>query len=193
MATLSSDPLDILLAHDDWATRLLLARCMPLSRDQFHQPFDIGLGSLHLNFTHIISVVRRWSDRLEERPVRPALHAVPGRPDIVAEAADRTPDQLLALHAAAAEDLAAVARRCRDRGLHTTISLLWPGADGTKKRYTLTRGAVLVHIATHGAHHRAQCLNMMKRLSVPGLSDNLPDPSVVDWQSETESPPVAEP
>lgn len=64
----SSDILDILLAHDTWGTRKLLELCRPLSREQFHRRFEIGLGSLHETLTHIISTMRRWSDRLENRP-----------------------------------------------------------------------------------------------------------------------------
>ena len=41
----------------------------------------------------------------------------------------------------------------------------------------LTRGAVLAHVATHGAHHRAQCLNMLRQLGVSPL----PPTSVAEW------------
>ena len=89
--------------------------------------------------------------------------------------------------------------RCCERSFWTPRSIArftavvsdWPGDDGVTKRYTFTRGTVLVHLCTHGTHHRAQCLNMLRHLNVPRLSDKLPDPSAVDWQAETESPPVA--
>ena len=77
----------------------------------------------------------------------------------------------------------------RERGLGDTVNLEWPGDDGKKRRYRFTHGAVIVHVCTHGMHHRAQCLNMLKQLKVPGLSDKLPDPSVTDWVAETETPP----
>ena len=41
----------------------------------------------------------------------------------------------------------------------------------------LTRGAVLVHVTTHGMHHRAQCLNMLRQLGTPSL----PPSSVTEW------------
>jgi uncharacterized damage-inducible protein DinB len=41
----------------------------------------------------------------------------------------------------------------------------------------MTRGAVLTHVTTHGMHHRAQCLNMLRHL---GLSP-LPPSSVTEW------------
>lgn len=189
MPNLSSDPLDILIASDSWATRLLLTRCSALSRDQFHQRFDIGLGSLHDNFVHIISVMRRWTDRLAGRTPRPVLKKLAQFPHLGGDDRDRPVDELLSLLAEAESDLKAVRQQCRDT-LHTTISVDWPGDDGKPKRYTFTRGTVFVHLCTHGFHHRAQCLNMLKHLKVPGLSDKLPDPSTVDWQADVESPPV---
>jgi uncharacterized damage-inducible protein DinB len=41
----------------------------------------------------------------------------------------------------------------------------------------LTRGAVLAQVVTHGMHHRAQCLNMLRQLGVTPL----PASSVVEW------------
>jgi uncharacterized damage-inducible protein DinB len=44
---------------------------------------------------------------------------------------------------------------------------------------------MLVHVATHGSHHRAQGLNMLRRLGLPGVSDRLPEIDVLDWQART--------
>jgi hypothetical protein len=63
-------------------------------------------------------------------------------------------------------------------GLATAIEF---ALDGTRVRST--RGAGLVHVATHGSHHRAQCLNLLRRSSVT----RLPELTVVDWQSEVET------
>jgi uncharacterized damage-inducible protein DinB len=186
----TSDLIDILLRHEAWATRSLLTLCRGLSKEQFHRKFPIGLGSLHENITHIISATRRWTDRLAGRTPRPMLHALPQYPHLSGEAKDRTPDELIALLDEAERDLAATVRASRARGLEQTLSLEWPGDDGTKKRYTFTHGAVIGHICTHAMHHRAQCLNMLRHLAVPGLSDKLPDLSVTDWFAETEMPPV---
>jgi uncharacterized damage-inducible protein DinB len=41
----------------------------------------------------------------------------------------------------------------------------------------LTRGAVVTHVATHGTHHRAQCLNMLRHLAIKPL----PPSSVTEW------------
>jgi uncharacterized damage-inducible protein DinB len=100
---------------------------------------------------------------------------------------------LLSLLDEAERDLRTVAAGLREKGgagLADTVTLDWPGDDGVTKRYTFSKAAVLVHVCTHGMHHRAQCLNMLRRLNIPGMSDKLPDPSAVDWQAETEAAPV---
>ena len=40
-----------------------------------------------------------------------------------------------------------------------------------------TRSAALLHVLTHGMHHRAQCLNMLRQLGVSPL----PLSAVVEW------------
>jgi uncharacterized damage-inducible protein DinB len=50
----TGNPLDILLAHNLWATRQLLGACSKLTSEQFHRRFDIGNGSLHDAATHML-------------------------------------------------------------------------------------------------------------------------------------------
>ena len=186
----TSDPLEVLLAHDAWATRRQVELCKQLTPDQFQQRFDIGLGSLHDNLSHVIGAVQRWTDRLHGRPPRPMLLAPKEYAHLGGPRVERTPDQLIAISAEASAELAAFARDHR-ADLGRTVVLEWPGtADRKKKRYTFTHAAVIVHVCTHGMHHRSQCTNMLKRLGVPGLSDKLPDLSAVDWQAENEIPAV---
>jgi uncharacterized damage-inducible protein DinB len=45
----------------------------------------------------------------------------------------------------------------------------------------LTRAAVFAQITTHGMHHRAQCLNMLRQLGVTPL----PPSSVAEWTFST--------
>ena len=168
-APVSSDPLDILLAHDAWATREVLAACAPLDTDAWHRRFEMGLGSLHDTLTHVVGAMLRWADRIDgpPRPLRPSI-----------EGTVRTAAELRTLLDLAESDLAASAARARSRGLDTALEVT---LGGTPHRFTL--GAMLVHVATHGSHHRAQCLNMLRRLGLPGVSDRLPEIDVLDWQA----------
>ncbi len=165
----ASDPLDILLRHDAYATREVLRACSGLTDEQWHRRFEIGPGSLHDALTHVVGAMLRWADRIDGPPteLRPSIEGI----------ARRTPAELLALLDAAESGLAASADRARARGLGTEFDVTLAG-----KTHRFTLGAALVHVTTHGMHHRAQCLNMLRHLGVPGISDRLPEIDPLDWQ-----------
>src|ERR1044071_1779261 len=154
-----SDPLEILLSHDQWATRQILDACAKLSDDQFHQRFEIGRGSLHDTLTHILAAVRVCAQLLAGQQ--------PGRR--LDEEGRRSIEELLPLADICSRELAAEAHR---RPLGEMVSRVRDG-----KTYHFTRGAVLTHVTTHGMHHRAQCLNMLRQLGVRPL----PPSSVMEW------------
>ena len=153
--------LQTLLAHDRWATLQVLDACDALTPEDFHRRFDIGPGSLHDTLTHIVSATRAWTETLTGSEPRP-------RPD--ADGQRRTSAQIRALFEDAWRELASEATR-RPRDERTTRRL----RDG--RTLQLTRAAVLAQVLTHGTHHRAQCLNMLRRLGVTPL----PPTSVAEW------------
>lgn len=156
-----SDPLQILLSHDRWATEQLLGACGRLSDEQFHRRFEIGPGSLHDTLTHLIGAMRTWTETLAAAEPRPRLETDGQR---------RTPEQLRSLLDEACAELKAHAER---RPLAELVTRRL--RDG--RTIQLTRGAVVTHVATHGMHHRAQCLNMLRHLGVQPL----PPTSVTEW------------
>ena len=89
-----SDPVEILLTHNRWATGSLLEACAALPDEQFHRSFDMGPGSLHDTMTHILGAMRGWGDMLAGREQRPRL-----------DGEKRTPRQLLELLDEIADDL----------------------------------------------------------------------------------------
>jgi predicted O-methyltransferase YrrM/uncharacterized damage-inducible protein DinB len=167
-AARSSDPLDISLAHNAWATRELLRVCEKLDDAQWHRRFDMGPGSLHDTLTHIVGAMLRWADRIDGPPqtVRASIE----------DGTRRSAAQLRALLDDAESSLAASAARARQRGLEAALDVT---LGGTPYRFTL--GAMLVHVTTHGMHHRAQCLNMLRQLAAPGVSDALPEIDALDF------------
>ena len=156
-----SDPLRILLSHDRWATAQILDACDGLTADQFHRRFEIGPGSLHDALTHVVGAMRAMTETLAGREPRPRLEGDGQR---------RTPGQLRSLFEEACREFSAEARR---RPLEETVSRRT--RDG--RTLTMTRGAVLTHVTTHGTHHRAQCLNMLRHLGV----NPLPPSGVAEW------------
>lgn len=190
----ASDPIDTMLAHNRWANRAMLELCRPLSHEQFHRKFPIGLGDrggLHLTFTHIISASGRWADRIRGvTPVRAALEPMPFAPPpgaLPPDAKDRTVDDLLELNDRFCDDLADAAAFSRREGLASTFVFTYPSKEGPKS-YTFTRVAALLHALMHAHYHRAQANNMLRHLGVPGVSDKLLDVSVVDWQGVAGEP-----
>lgn len=156
-----SDILQILLSHDRWATGQLLDACGTLAPDAFHRRFDIGPGSLHDTLTHVAGARRTWTDTLAGQDPRPRLETDGRR---------RTPDELRAALEEAWREFAAEARR---RPLDETVTRRM--RDG--RTFQMTRAAVVTHVTTHGMHHRAQCLNMLRHLGVQPL----PPSSVAEW------------
>lgn len=163
-----SDPLNILLAHDHWATAQILTVCDGLAPDQFHRRFEMGPGSLHDTLTHVAGAIRTWTDTLAHREPRP-------RPE--GDGQLRTPAQLRLLLDESYRELAAEARR-----LPLADMITRKIRDG--RTVHMTRGAVLTHVTTHGMHHRAQCLNMLRHLGVTPL----PPSSVTEWTLFGETP-----
>jgi uncharacterized damage-inducible protein DinB len=150
-------PLVILLTHNAWANRQLLEACGKLTEDQFHKPFEMGPGSLHDTVTHIIGTMRAWGDMLAGREQRDRL-----------EGEKRSVHELQALHDQVDADLQLAAK---EGELDTTVT----GERGGRT-YTFMRGAVLTHVTTHGMHHRAQCVNMLRQLGA-----DIPLNSVIEW------------
>ena len=156
-----SDVLQVLLSHDRWATVQVLEACRGLTDEQFHRRFDIGPGSLHDALTHMVSAMRAMAETLGGMEPRP-------RPD--ADGQRRTADQIRSLFDESWREFAAEAvRRPLDEMVTRRLR------DG--RTLTMTRAAAVVHVATHGTHHRAQCLNMLKQLGVKPL----PPSSVAEW------------
>jgi uncharacterized damage-inducible protein DinB len=155
----ASDPITILLAQNHWATRNLLDACDDLTTEQFHQRFEIGPGSLHDTITHILGAMRRWGDMLAGREERPRLETQ----------GPHTAQELLGLLDEIGGDLKATAAR------HPLDGIVSGSRGG--RTYSFTRGAVLTHVLTHGMHHRAQCLNMLRHLG----HEPLPPSSVLEW------------
>ena len=155
-----------LLQHNAWATRVLLERCRSLTPQQFQQRFDIGPGSLHDTLRHIIGAMLRWSDRIADQPVRASIEKNPN---------PQTPDELLVLLDRAGRELEEVASRVDRDGRHDEMMQ----AEFRPEHFT--RGTAMVHVLTHGIHHRAQALNMFRRL---GVTD-LPDLDVIEWELRT--------
>lgn len=173
---LSGDPIDILIGHNAWAFRTLLEHCRTLPPESFHQDFGIGPGSLHDNITHCLAVMERWIDRIEGKPLRPRLDGRQSGDD-PAPVQRRTVDELLAILVRTAREWSDLLPRLRPR-LAETIEVSFSG-EGP---FRFTIAAVIIHVTNHGMHHRAQCMNMLKRAGHP-IDADLDE---LEWQAAGE-------
>lgn len=165
------DLLDRLLGHDWWTTRELLLRCRELDEEALRREMDAGWGSVHATLAHVIDNVRVWTDIMGGGP---ADNSVDWR--------DVGLEEMLARHDAACADFAALARRLQAEG---RLDDLWVDTlddPPTEKSY----GGTIVHVVTHGMHHRAEVLHMLARL---GLED-LPEGDALGWEMQAGAPQV---
>ncbi|MEM9416503.1 MAG: DinB family protein [Planctomycetota bacterium] len=159
------DLLDHLLKHDAWTTRRLMALCLPLSDDELGRDFALGPGTLRKLWQHVVRNVEVWT----------ALMA--GDETIIDGApADAPLSVLIERYDHASAALFALARRITDEGRFdgTFVDHL----DHPPRNKTF--GGAILHLATHGMHHRAQALYMMRRLGI----ENVPEGDALSWENQ---------
>lgn len=160
-----SDWVDQLMGHNTWATRVLIDDAHGLPSDSLHARFDIGPGSLHDTLRHILGAMLRWADRIGARPLRESIE----------KGGNLTPQQLIERLEQADSELRAVAAEVGARdGWNEPMEFV----DGPTT-YRFSRRAAMLHVLTHGMHHRAQAVHIRKRLGLAPLGLDL---DVVEYE-----------
>lgn len=157
------DLLDRLLGHDSWTTGRLLELAETLSDRELDHEFEIGHRSVRRTLEHVVWNIECWTDLMKGRRVRP-------RP-----AGDHSIATLSQHHRSAAAELYRFARKIADE--HRLDDTFLDTLDNPPREKSF--GGVIVHLATHGMHHRAQLLFMLRRLGV----ENLPEGDALTWES----------
>jgi uncharacterized damage-inducible protein DinB len=156
------DLLDRLLGHDAWTTRQLLDMAAELTDEQLDREFDLGHRTVRRTFEHIIWNIECWTDLMKGNGVR-------SRP---------VPNQSIAVlsqrHEAASHELAQFSRVLVNQHQLDDTFLDTLDDPPTEKSF----GGVIVHLATHGMHHRAQLLYLLRRLGV----EKLPEGDALTWE-----------
>jgi len=161
------DILDRLIAHNEWATRELIERCGKLSSEEYHREMEIGLCTLHKTCAHIVGVMFVWGNMIAtDSPgeVRDLSKVCAGPEELLQE--------LSKAHSCLTDAASGV--RSENR-LDEILEQVHPR---TKMRYRCTRGSMITHVLTHGMHHRAQVLQMLRQLG----ETELPDVDVLEWE-----------
>lgn len=134
-------------AHADWCQRAILAACKTLDNAMLDRTFDMGMGSLRATLGHIFDAEAWWYSNWTEGPGK----LFPDSKNLsLADAESK--------YSVAAERRNAYIASLSDADL-TRIVGAQP-RPGVVREFTL--GVALLQVATHGNHHRAQALNMLR-------------------------------
>ena len=157
----------VLLDFDAWANERLFDACASLDDAALDRTFEMGIGSLRATFAHDLGAMIGWTGVLlgEEEPFASMREDPPWS---VETFRIRQREANAAFRSAALDgEFADVVVREREG-----------------RTYAFTRGGILAHVTTHAMHHRAQCLNMLRRIGV----ESQPESSVFQWMNA--NPPV---
>ena len=146
-----SDLIDDLYAYNDWANDKVLSLCDGLTDAQLDTPREMGFATLRATLFHILTAEKVWMERWQSVPWRP----FPIEPNGMSVDAIR--DQL--------RDVAQQRKQLIDDNRHNDFALRVSYQDSKKTPYDHLLMDLLLHVANHGVHHRAQALNYLKQFS----------------------------
>jgi uncharacterized damage-inducible protein DinB len=149
---------------DSWTTRQLFEIAADLTDEQLDYEFDMGHRTVRKTFDHIIWNIECWTDLMKARTVRARPNSKP------------TMASLVQRNEAASAEFLAFAREVTEQDRLDEKFL--DSLDKPPKEKSL--GGAIVHLATHGMHHRAQLLYMLRRLGIK----ELPEGDVLSWEEQ---------
>jgi uncharacterized damage-inducible protein DinB len=139
-----------LFSFNTWANGRVLTSAAPLSDGQLDRPFEMGEGSLRATLRHIYGAERNWFERVKA----PGWEASPRATDLSKVEDIRTAAASLAV--ARASWLAGLSAADLQRDCPFKLS--------TGEAYVSRLGDILMHVCSHGMHHRAQATNMLRHV-----------------------------
>ena len=139
-----------LFKFSDWARVRLHAAAEPISDAQLDQPFEMGVGTLRKTLSHIRDAEQWWLDNWTK-----------GRGPLFPAANEKaTVKMLSAEFDETATKRNAYISKLTDADLNRTVK----GTPRPNVVREFSLGVTLLQLCNHGTHHRAQALNMIRRL-----------------------------
>ncbi len=138
-----------LYAYNDWANGKVLSLCEGLTDEQLDAPREMGFGTLRATLFHILTAEIIWMERWQgvawrPFPTDPQGASLADIRDGLRDVADRR-SKLIAAHAS---------DQWNQRVKYQ---------DSKQDDYEQDLFPLLLHVANHGVHHRAQALNYLKQ------------------------------
>jgi uncharacterized damage-inducible protein DinB len=149
---LDADAIRRYSAYSSWAFEQALDAAAGLTAGQLDRDFEMGLGTLRKTLIHIHDAESWWQHNWRDGPVQmfPAVD--------------------VSLSPARLREMFAQTAKGRDEYIaaRTAAGLLLPTTalvrQGRKRSFPL--GVTMLQLCCHGTHHRAQAVNMLRRLGV---------------------------
>ena len=151
--------LDDLYRYNSWANDRIFALCEGLFDGQLDERREMGFGTLRNTMFHVLAAEETWLQRWTTLPSRP----------FPMEAQGLSLGEISRRLKQVAADRQSLMDRERPEGLQRICSY----KDSKGNSYSNRLEGLLLHVANHGIHHRAQALSFLKRLgrTVPGGLD----------------------
>lgn len=146
------------IAHSVWALGEVIRHARGLPAEAVEQDLGIGPGSLKDNLIHTIEAMVYFAENFAGREFDPARYA-----DV--QRCSGTLAGLSELLGIAHERLRTAMVEACERGPAERV--MWPNADGGSLPWV----AAVAQVFDHSTLHRAQCVNMLKRLGVTPVPD----------------------
>lgn len=141
--------IESLYQYNDWANGRLFQLAQGLADDQLDSPMDMGFGSLRATLFHMLAAEQIWLERWQLKPWR----TFPMNPEGVSLEA------IASGLKAASERRMEIIRNGRENVWSESVSY----KDSKQNEHSNQLIDMLVHVANHGVHHRAQALYMLKQ------------------------------
>ena len=138
-----------LFAYNDWANQKILSLCDGLTDEQIDTPREMGFGTLRATLFHILTAEIIWMERFQGVPWR----------EFPTDPSGMSVTEI----AAGLVDVANRRRELIRDGQDTRWNQQVQYQDSKKTPYDHVLFDLLLHVANHGVHHRAQALNYLKK------------------------------
>ncbi|WP_029481020.1 DinB family protein [Deinococcus marmoris] len=162
------DLLDRFLGHDAWTTACLLQQSRALTDEQLDHEFDLGWRTVRATLEHIIDNIETWVDLMNGGPLR--KHPEPTAYWLTLGGLSERLTQ-------ASHDLAVVARRVQVEGRMNDTWVDFLDEPPCRKTY----GGAITHVITHSMHHRAQLIDILRKLGVKDVIEG----DALSWEQHT--------
>lgn len=144
------------IAHSAWALRQIIRHAKALPVEATARDLGIGPGSLRANVAHTIEAMLYFAENFAGRE-----HVEPA--EFAAESGSLDGLDRLLGRASASLRESMLGACAREQG----ASVPWPNAEGG----SLPAAVAIAQVVDHPTLHRAQCVNMLRRLGVAPVPD----------------------